>query len=88
MIDNNKICFIPPPHEAARALERTAGEITRATAGDVVLADAAGHDDTVANAAGLGLHVERHAATPGDGALTAMAWRAQRLALIGSAMFR
>jgi glycosyltransferase involved in cell wall biosynthesis len=67
MIDNKKVCVILPAYNAARTLERTVGEIPMEVVDDIVLVDDASGDDTVAIAARLGLHVERHSANLGYG---------------------
>ncbi|MDB5803771.1 MAG: glycosyl transferase family 2 [Betaproteobacteria bacterium] len=67
MIDNKKVCVILPAYNAARTLERTVAEIPMDVVDDIVLVDDASGDDTVAIAARLGLHIERHPANLGYG---------------------
>jgi glycosyltransferase involved in cell wall biosynthesis len=67
MIENRKICVVLPAYNAARTLERTFREIPVDVVDDVILVDDASTDDTMQQAAKLGVFAVRHDRNKGYG---------------------
>ena len=67
MIGGKRVCVVMPAYNAGKTLERTAAELDRNVADDVIVVDDASHDDTAAIASRLGLHLVVHARNRGYG---------------------
>lgn len=67
MLDGKRIAVVMPAYNAARTLAKTVSEIPREVVDDIILADDASSDDTVAIANALGLHTLRHQVNRGYG---------------------
>lgn len=67
MLDGKRIAVVMPAYNAARTLAKTVAEIPREIVDDIILADDASGDDTVAIANALGLHTLRHEVNRGYG---------------------
>ena len=67
MIGGKRVCVVMPAYNAAKTLERTAAELDRSLADDIIVVDDASHDDTAALARKLGLHLVVHPRNRGYG---------------------
>lgn len=67
MIGGKKVAVVLPAYNAARTLRQTYAEIPLDVVDDVILTDDASHDDTIAVARALGIHVVIHADNRGYG---------------------
>jgi glycosyltransferase involved in cell wall biosynthesis len=67
MISGRRICVVMPAYNAEKTLRRTAEEIDRGVADDVILVDDQSRDETVRIARELGLHVIVHPRNRGYG---------------------
>jgi glycosyltransferase involved in cell wall biosynthesis len=67
MIGGLRVCVVMPAYNAEKTLRRTVAEIDRHVADDVILVDDRSHDETVAIARELGLHVVVHERNRGYG---------------------
>jgi glycosyltransferase involved in cell wall biosynthesis len=67
MIGGKRVCVVMPAYNAEKTLERTAAELDRDVADDVIVVDDASHDSTSAIARRLGLHVVVHERNRGYG---------------------
>ncbi len=67
MIGGKRVCVVMPAYNAAKTLEKTAAELDRDVVDDVIVVDDASHDDTVAIARRLGLHLVVHPRNRGYG---------------------
>ena len=76
MLNGKKIVVILPAYNAAKTLERTWREIPFDSVDDVVLVDDASRDNTVAEAARLGIRTVVHAANLGYGGNQKSCYRA------------
>ncbi|WP_174291197.1 glycosyltransferase family 2 protein [Sphingomonas bacterium] len=67
MIDGLRVAAVLPAYNAALTLRKTVAEIPRDVVDDIILTDDCSHDETVAVAEELGLHVVRHDRNRGYG---------------------
>src|SRR5208283_5234950 len=67
MIAERRVAVVLPAYNAARTLRQTYAEILHDVVDDVILTDDASHDDTIAIAQDLGIHVLRHERNRGYG---------------------
>lgn len=67
MLGGRRVTVVLPAYNAARTLERTCREIPSDIVDDIILTDDASHDDTIAIARSLGLHVIQHDRNRGYG---------------------
>jgi glycosyltransferase involved in cell wall biosynthesis len=67
MIGGKRVCVVMPAYNAERTLEKTATELDRAVADDVIVVDDASRDATAEVARRLGLHVVIHPRNRGYG---------------------
>jgi glycosyltransferase involved in cell wall biosynthesis len=67
MIGGRRVCVVMPAYNAEKTLRRTAAEIDRAVADDIILVDDHSKDETVSVARELGLHVVVHEKNRGYG---------------------
>lgn len=67
MIGGKKVAVVLPAYNAARTLRQTYAEIPLDVVDDVILTDDASHDDTIAVARDLGIHVVIHEKNRGYG---------------------
>jgi len=67
MIGGKRVCVVMPAYNAEKTLRRTAEEIDRGVADDVILVDDQSRDETVRVARELGLHVIVHPSNRGYG---------------------
>ena len=68
MIQGLKVAVVLPAYNAAKTLRRTYDEIPLDIVDDVILTDDASHDDTIAIARSLGIHIVAHDRNAGYGA--------------------
>lgn len=67
MINGRRVTVVLPAYNAARTLRRTFDEIPHDVVDDVILADDASRDDTIAIARSLGIHTLSHSRNRGYG---------------------
>jgi glycosyltransferase involved in cell wall biosynthesis len=67
MIAGKRVCVVMPAYNAASTLEQTVAEVPTDVVDDIVVVDDRSHDDTVAVARRLGLHVIVHPQNRGYG---------------------
>ena len=67
MMHGKRVAVVLPAYNAAKTLERTVAEIPEGVVDDLVLVDDGSHDETVAVARQLGLHVVVHPENRGYG---------------------
>jgi glycosyltransferase involved in cell wall biosynthesis len=67
MIGGKRVCVVMPAYNAEKTLEKTAAELDRSVADDVIVVDDASHDNTAALAKKLGLHIVVHPRNRGYG---------------------
>ena len=68
MIGGKRVCVVMPAYNAEKTLEKTAAELDRDVADDVIVVDDASHDDTAAIARKL---ASTSSSTPGTAATAA-----------------
>jgi glycosyltransferase involved in cell wall biosynthesis len=68
VLNGQRVAVVMPAYNAAQTLRRTYDDIPRDIVDDVILVDDASHDQTVALAIELGLHVRLHEKNSGYGA--------------------
>ncbi|MGA8891208.1 MAG: glycosyltransferase family 2 protein [Anaeromyxobacteraceae bacterium] len=67
MIGGKRVCVVMPAYNAEKTLEKTAAELDRSIADDVIVVDDASRDNTAALARKLDLHVVVHPRNRGYG---------------------